>query len=120
MNISFSGVNTFDEMLNPESKKTTCAKSLHCSTEKTSKKISTFPIMAFKKLGARITDYGDGSFKITFRNMHQASLKTFSEDNIEKILLECEGEECDIMNQASKPMWNITKISGNSFKVERA
>jgi len=120
MNISFDSVNAFDGILNPGDTKTVCARDTHYSTEKPLKKVSTFPVMAFKKLGAKVTDYGNGSFKITFRNLHRASLKTFGEDYIEKILLECEGEECEIMNQSSKPMWRVTKINGNSFKVERA
>ena len=90
-----------------------------CNKKKKSKSqcavASVFPASAFRKSGASVTISGDTAI-VSFRSLTTAS--SMDEGFVKKILAECSGEGCDLINITDEPLWDV-KTQGNKFFITR-
>lgn len=86
------------------------------------KKLRTFPVAKLKLRGFKTTQIGEEGFKITAtRRRSMAKLENVAGDEyVQRVLQECDGEECELIATAPKAYWAVERMSDSSFMIRRA
>ena len=110
------GTNTF--VLPFEDDKKTHTASVHQSDNG----VTTFPASKLRHRGFKVSEVSTGVFKVTAtRNRVVAKLQSVDgSEFIKRVIMECEGDRCELKAEAPKSYWDVEQLTDNTFLIKRA